>query len=87
MVQIKQKRGTGVESPSPRSFSGGLIDLGWPVLRLFAELPCVSPIEPAISAFEPRAKASIKFYDSFLQYTRNVWRRRTACSREDETRK
>jgi len=23
MVQIKQKRGTGVESPSPKSFSGG----------------------------------------------------------------
>jgi len=25
MVQIKQKRGTGVESPSPRSFSGGVM--------------------------------------------------------------
>jgi len=24
MVQIKQKRGIGVESPSPRSFSGGM---------------------------------------------------------------
>jgi len=24
MVHIKQKRGTGVESPSPRSFSGGM---------------------------------------------------------------
>ena len=24
MLQIKQKRGTGVESPSPRSFSGGV---------------------------------------------------------------
>ena len=24
MVQIKQKRGIGVESPSPKSFSGGV---------------------------------------------------------------
>jgi len=24
MVQIKQKRGIGVENPSPRSFSGGI---------------------------------------------------------------
>jgi len=41
MVQIKQRRGIGVENPSPRSFSGGIhvaqcVAMGW--LRLVGSL-------------------------------------------------
>ena len=48
MVQIKQKRGIGVENPSPRSFSGGKVAWKWGRLVEFIALKC--HMYPCVSA-------------------------------------